>query len=212
VTARRGPSSDVSAHRRAPALVAGWAALGGGLCWVVKGGAILATGVQPPLLFEVAPLLMGLAVLALARLSHRRALGTVLGSVATGAAVPVLVDEVVAVPEALTGGGMALATLAVLAGLAVVGTGPGRSGPSGRLPLLLATCTLPAVLLGGALTVPFGERALEIPIVALGAAWALLGGRLLRRPSGEEDRSPASAAGPGVPAPRSAPPSVRAAP
>ncbi len=156
-----------------------------GLCWIGKGGVILVAGVQPPLLFEVAPVLMALSVLALGRHlppGRPRAACTVVAAAAVAAALPVLVDEAVRLPAAVSGTAMAVANLLVLGGLATAGARVRRlvHGLAGSLPLALALATVPALLLGGLVAAVVGERALEVPIVALGAAWAMMGALLMR--------------------------------
>lgn len=144
---------------------------------LAKGSSILLTGDQPPLLFEAAPLLMALAVLGLGRqLPGSRARSVCLGlaTAAAAASLPVLAGALFSLPEAITGAGMALAQLAVVGGLAVAGVRLRRRA-SDTLPLALAVATLPAVLLGGLLSTVLGERALELPLVGLGAAWVALG-------------------------------------
>jgi hypothetical protein len=49
-----------------------------------------------------------------------------------------------------------------------------------RLPLVLGLVTVPAILIGGAAAELLGERALELPLVALGATWVALGVQLAR--------------------------------
>lgn len=155
------------------ALFGGLAAVAAGGCWVAKAGGILAAGLQPPILFELAPLLMAVAVLALAWQlppSARRTTSVGLAVLAAAAATPVLLDELAPLPHLVTGAGMAAANLLVLIGLALVG-----GHLHAVLPLLLAVITVPAVIAGGLLMMLLGERALEIPILVLGAVWAALG-------------------------------------
>ncbi len=182
-----GDASPHLAHGCGPlATIGGAAAVTAGLCWIGKGGVILVAGVQPPLLFEVAPVLMALSVLALGRHlppARPRTACTFVAAAAAAAALPVLADEAVPLPAAVTGTAMAAANLLVLGGLAIAGTHVRRlvRGLAGTLPLALALATVPALLLGGLAAAVVGERALELPIVALGAAWAMMGALLMRR-------------------------------
>ena len=182
----RAAGSDVlracARPRTVSALTGGAAAVAAGVCWIVKGGAILSTGVQPPVLFEAAPLLMAVAVVGLAlqlRTSRVRAVAVTLGIVAVAAATPVIADEVTSLPAMVTGAGMALAQLCVVVSLAVAGVQL-RRGRRAVLPLALAIGTVPAILVGGLLMAVLGERALEIPLLALGSAWIALGAYLAR--------------------------------
>jgi cytochrome bd-type quinol oxidase subunit 2 len=71
----------------------GIAAVAAGLCWVVKAVAILATGQQPALLFELAPLLMACAILVLGQQlppGKPRIVCAVVATTATVAGVAVL--------------------------------------------------------------------------------------------------------------------------
>lgn len=163
-------------------LLGGLAAAGAGACWVVKAGAILATRTQPPLLFELAPLLMATAVFGLAWQlppSATRTTSAAVGVGAAAAATPVLLAQLVPLPGFARGAAMAAANLLVLVGLAVVGVYLRRHLGRG-LPLLLAVLTVPAVMAGGLLMMLLGERALELPILVLGVAWTLLGISMVR--------------------------------
>jgi hypothetical protein len=49
---------------------------------------------------------------------------------------------------------------------------------TGSLPLTIGLATVPAILTGGLAAQVLGERASELPLVVLGAAWVVLGVRL----------------------------------
>lgn len=72
--------------------------------------------------------------------------------------------------------GMVTMTVAlVISGLALL-----RSGAAvGGSPLLLGIATIPAILVGGALST-IDERLLEVPILAIGLGWIVLGLAFLR--------------------------------
>ena len=98
---------------------------------------------------------------------------------ASAASMAVLVDVAAELPRFVTGGGIALATGLILLSLIVSGI---VLWPRMRwtLPLVIGVMTMPAVLVGGVLAAMFGERLLEVPLVALGAAWVAFGGNLLQ--------------------------------
>src|SRR3954453_22163151 len=61
-------------------------ALMGGVCWVVKGGWILVTGWQPPVIYEIAPLFFAAAAGSLIVLPQVRSRLATAGLVAAGVA------------------------------------------------------------------------------------------------------------------------------
>jgi hypothetical protein len=78
----------------------------GGACWVVKSGSILLTGIQPPFLFEVAPVLLAFGVVGLhARFSGGGGIpagvGLTLAILGGGLAVVALVSNVATSSEDL---------------------------------------------------------------------------------------------------------------
>jgi hypothetical protein len=110
------------ARRNAVLVSGGLAAVAGGALWGVKSLNILLTGDQPPLVFELAPPLFGLAVTALAvdrghgtRERWALALGCVAVVAGSAAALSDLVGE-------LWGPAIAVAMIAVLVGLILLGS------------------------------------------------------------------------------------------
>jgi hypothetical protein len=163
-------------------VLGGISGIAAGLCWVVKSTVILVSGWQPALIFELAPLLMSVAVQVLAYqlpVGRLRAVACVAGAGATVAAVGVLVDGVAPLPRLVAGSAIALANILILFSLLLSGVGLWRRMRL-TLPLVIAGITVPAVLSGGLLAARFGERALEVPLAALGAAWVVFGGLLLQ--------------------------------
>jgi len=163
-------------------VVGGIAALAAGLCWAVKAIAILATGQQPALLFELAPLLMAFAVLVLGQQlppGKPRIVCAVVATAALLAGVVVLAGQVMPIPAVAYGVAMAGANLMVLVGLVTAGLSL-RRRLDAHLPLVLGLVTFPALLIGGLAAELVGERALEVPLASLGAAWIALGVQLCR--------------------------------
>jgi hypothetical protein len=171
--------------RRSAVLVSGGlAAVAGGALWGIKSLAILLTGDQPPLVFELAPPLFGLAVAALAfdRRHGSRARGAlVLGCVGVVAGTTAFLSDLAG---ELWGPTIALAMIAVLVGLILLGTGSGRSpiGSVEWVALAIGLVTVPALLVGGALSL-IDERLLELSLLLLAGMWIWLGGLMLRRES-----------------------------
>lgn len=158
------------------------ASLVGGLLWVFKGGAILLGYGQPEHVFEVAPLLFALVTLALARSvppSRARRSGVALALTAVLGCLVAAMSSVVAGnvlgPDLLTGVVSMTAAL-VVSGLALL-----RSRAAlGGLAFALGVGTIPAMLLGGALST-IDERLLEVPVVAIGLIWIVVGIAFLRQ-------------------------------
>ncbi len=168
--------------RRSTVLVAGGlSAVAAGALWGVKSLNILLTGDQPPLIFELAPPLFGLAVAALAfdrRHESRARRALVLGCVAVVAGSAAVLSDLAG---ALWGPAIALAMIAVLVGLILLGSASGRSpiGSVEWVALAIGLVTVPALLVGGALSL-IDERLLEVPLVLLAGMWIWLGGLMLR--------------------------------
>ena len=155
--------------------IGGPAAVVGGVLWVVKGGAILLTGQQPPMVFGAALPLFALGLLGLhARLEGRGGplgkAGLLVAYAALAAAALVLVAPL---PPLI-----AVAGFGPFLGLVLVGTAALRAGvfrpPWGALPLALGFGGALSILAGGGLAL-VNERLLEVPIVLVGVAWMLLG-------------------------------------
>ena len=156
--------------------------------WAAKGLAILLTGNQPPLLFELPLLLFPIGLLGL----HRRLPGqqerwgtfggafawfALVAAAATGITRGVGRDDA---PDLVVSAGIALTALATVVGLVLLGMAAKRAhlcpGRWRSLPLLLGICIVPGLtVVGGALATPH-ERLLEVPLVAIAVGWILLGG------------------------------------
>jgi hypothetical protein len=153
----------------------GVAAMAGGLMWVVKGGAILLTGQQPPVVFETAMPLFAVGLLGLhARLDGR---GGPLGKAGVLVAYIALASAAIALMAPLAAF-LAVAGFGPFLGLVLLGSATLQARvflpPWSALPLALGLGGPLLILVGGVLAL-ISERLLEIPIVLVGLAWMLLG-------------------------------------
>ena len=133
------------------------------------------------MLFELAPFLMAIAVVVLGQQlppGKPRSICVGVAAAAVLAGAGVLAGHVVRLPAVAYGIAMAGANLLILVGLVTVGLSL-RRRLEAHLPLVLGLVTVPALLVGGLAAELFGDRALELPLVALGAAWMVLGVQLL---------------------------------
>jgi hypothetical protein len=163
----------------APIRLGGVAAMVGGLMWVVKGGAILLTGQQPPVLFEAAMPLFAVGLLGLhARLDGR---GGALGNAGVLVAYAALASAAIAVMAPLAPF-LAVAGFGPFVGLVLLGSATLQARvflpPWSALPLAMGLGGPLLILAGGDLAM-ISERLLEIPIVLVGLSWMLLGYLLL---------------------------------
>ena len=160
-------------------VLSGAALLTGAALLAVKSMAILMTGDQPPLLFEVSPLFLGLGVLLLAPAldlaGSRKRIVQVLGLISLLAGA---ISAVTELTGEVWGPGIGTATLAAIAGAVVSGWRPGDDRRKRAL-VLVGLVVLPALILGGVLS-EIDERLLEIGLLAYAAAWGLAGLRLVR--------------------------------
>lgn len=180
--------------------------------WIVKGGVILAIGDQPPLLFEAAGLLFPLALIGLhdrldGECGSRAKIGATLARLAVAGALAaatygVLVSEPSDVVLGLLIAVTALSTVVGLLLLGLVARSVGALGPRwSNLPAAMGVAAIPAVTVIGGLLEAIHERLLELPIVAFGVAWVVLG-YLLWLPRTADKPSRADPPG-GTPAPTS---------
>ncbi len=160
-------------------VLAGVVAATGGLAWAVKAAAILATGDQPPVVFEAAPMFFGVALTALALTSelrgrHRKT-AIALGVLTVTAGVVAGVTEAVG---QVWGPAIAASSLCLIAGLLSLG----RRGSSAAHTFAwwIGASILPALVVGGLLSA-INERLLEVSILTLGLMWLWLGGILLTK-------------------------------
>lgn len=152
----------------------------GGLFWILKAGAILLTGNQPPFLFEVAPMLFAGGLIGLhARIDGRAG---VVGTIGLGLAIVSGVTAVFALLIPSSSGSESFSPLILgtylteLGSLIVLGMAARRTRAIrwSLLPLIVGIATFPLIAVGGALQM-LNPRLLEIPILLLGATWVWLG-------------------------------------
>lgn len=184
------------------------AAVAGGAMWVIKGGVILAVGDQPPLLFELAGALFPVALIGLhaslegkggRRARVGGALARVSGAMVMAAASYSLLASKPS--ELVLGLLLGVSGLSLVIGLLVLGLAarsldvlPPRWT---NLPAVMGAAAVPAMTVVAGILEAIHERLLELPIMAFGIAWILLGRVLwLARGADEPDPAVATSGGP----------------
>lgn len=168
-------------------------AIGGG-CWIIKGMAILISGDQPPVLFEIAPVFLIVGLLGLrSRLGNRggRAATVGLWAVGLSALLGVITWVLAVTSDGSRSSGseeefqptLLLAFVALLIGMVLLGMVTRRTSSLGDrwsdLPLALVVAVPIVGIVGGVLEA-VNERLLEIPLVLYGFGWVGLGYALTR--------------------------------
>lgn len=176
-----GPS--VAGETARLARLGGVAAFLGGLAWTLKGAAILVGGAQPPLLFELAPVLFGSGLLSVAYSTmpsgRRRSTALGLASVTIVAGLAALASDLAG---KVAGAALAISSVGLLLGLLTLERSRRWPAP---LAWWIGVAMVPAVLVGGLLA-ELDERLLEIPLVCLGVAWMAVGFGVLLQPRASE--------------------------
>ena len=171
--------------------------------WATKGIAILLTGNQPPVLFELPLFLFPVGLLGLRRRldgqgDRWREFGAVstwialAGAVATGITLGVGRDDA---PDVVVGVGIALTALATVVGLVLLGMAAKRAhlfpGRWRSFALVLGLCIVPGLMVVGGTLESLHERLLEVPLVAIAFGWIALGG-LITLPTGRPQEAPSA--------------------
>lgn len=159
----------------------------GGLSWTVKGVAILVTGRQPPVAYELGAPLFAVALLGLFASLDREDRRATSGACAAGLAIALMllafVGRLIAPALAPVGEGFAplsvvqlAAALCLLCALLLLGLASRRSRRLrwSALPFWMGALLVPALLAGGALA-EVDDRLLELPLVLFAIGWMLLG-------------------------------------
>ncbi len=182
------------------------AALFGGCLWIAKGGAILVTGHQPPLMFEAAAFAFPVALRGLDALLRRRepappraARTAATVALVVGVALVALFAVVDDPPDVVISLAAVTMGLATVTSLLLLGSACRRSGglpaPWARLPWIMGLALVPSMTVVGGLLAAIHERLLELPIVAYGIAWVLLGYAMLAAPGVPVDAGSDSGSG-----------------
>ncbi len=163
-----------------------WGALSGSALLIgaaliaVKCVTILITGNQPPLLFEISPMFLGLGVLLLAPAldleGSKRWIVSAFGLTSLIAGVGAAATEIAG---EVFGPAIATATLAAIGGAVVSGWHP-RGDTRKRALVLVGLSVVPTLVVGGILS-GINERLLEIGLLGYAAVWGLAGFRLVAR-------------------------------
>lgn len=134
--------------------------------------AILISGSQPPLLFEMAPPLFGIGLIGVSRAtvgpSRRRLAIGGFAALATIAGLAALATQLVG---DVWGPALAASSLALMVGLLSV---PRRGPLPAPMAWGIGVTMIPALVVGGALY-QIDERLLELPLIGLGLAWVVVG-------------------------------------
>ncbi len=171
--------------------------------WAAKGLAILLTGNQPPLLFELPLFLFPIGLLGLHRRLRRQEegwerLGAVLAWVALGTATATGVTLGLGrgdTPSVLVSAAIALTALATVVGLVLLGMAAKRThlfpGRWRSLAFVLGLCIAPGLTVVGGALESVHERLLEVPLVAIAFGWILLGALVALMPGRRQEASSA---------------------
>ena len=171
----------------------GWAATAGGAMWVTKGLAILITGRQPPVLFELAIVLFPIGLIGLrsairGRGGRRAQVGATLAYAALVLVAATAVAVALSSPDAVVGIGIAGTVLCIVSGLIFLGAVArgveGLSGPLRWLPLALGVAMVPLATVVAGVLEAIHERLLEVPIVVVGLGWAVIGMAIAKESTG----------------------------